>query len=185
MKTKILFLLSVIWLLIFLFMGFGLFSSSIKQPQKDRDFKEEYLKPSVVYINGFLNNNSRLPTNEEFDKWQMEYFSLNKEIPINPRIDSLIKTNPQWALRIRYYTSSKSFPKEVIENYGKNDSKYSYVLSTWRGEWDEYYVSWINYYTTDYSHWTRDSFIVLFIFLFIGLLPLTVLIIYKKKKRIA
>jgi len=185
MKIKILIPLSIIWLIIFFLLAYGSFTLSSNQPQKNEKFKEENLKPAVIFINNYLENNKRLPTNEEFDKWQMEYFSLDEEIPINPKIDSLIKTNPQWALRIDYYTSPKSFPKEVNENYGKNNSKNSYVLSTWRGEWDEYYVSWINYYTTDYSHWTRDSFIVLFIFLFIGLLPLTVLIIYKKKKRIA
>lgn len=158
---------------------------TINQPKKDKKIKEDNLKPAVIFIDNYLEKNKRLPTKEEFDKWQMEYFSLEKEISINNKIDSLIKTNPQWALRIDYYTSPKSFPKEVIESYCKNDSKNSYVLSIWRGEWDEYYISWINHYTTDYSYWNRDSFIVFFIFLFIGLLPLSIIMVYRKKKSIA
>ncbi|MDR3626457.1 MAG: hypothetical protein P4L45_06475 [Ignavibacteriaceae bacterium] len=182
MKKKILIILSIVWIVIMSFLGYSLFDASVKQYTKNQVFKEKRLKPSVNFINNYLNTHNRLPSIKEFNQWQTDICNLKKENHINKKIDSLIASNPQWAYEVNCFIDSRSFPQEVIENYDKNYKNNSYVLETWRGEWNEYYISWINLYSTDYSYseWHRDGIIVMVICIVIGLLPITILLIQKK-----
>jgi hypothetical protein len=39
---------------------------------------------------------------------------------------------------------SSDFPREIIIKYGKPENDNSYILSYWRIDWEEYYISWKN-----------------------------------------
>ena len=50
----------------------------------------------------------------------------------------------------------------------------NYMLSAWRGEWNEFYCSWNNEFSTDEYGWD-DGIIALIIFCIIGIIPLVII----------
>lgn len=81
----------------------------------DNDQKaRQWLKPAIEFVEGFLAEHERLPTEKEFDAW-------NEKRPHHYNLRD--RSHP--------YAASKGAS-------GRND----YMVGVWRGEWTLYYKSW-------------------------------------------
>ena len=78
---------------------------------------------AVTFIEIQEKEKGRLPTSSEFEKWASKY----------PR-------RPYTPNGIRFIDSE--FPKDAIKEFGDPPSG-SYLLAYWRGEWEEYFASWV------------------------------------------
>ncbi len=77
------------------------------------------------FVERFKNEHGRFPYENEFSEWaktQPENISLHD-------------------MEIMYF--QQQFPPEVIEKFGSPPID-SYIIEYWRGEWEEYYASWVN-----------------------------------------
>jgi hypothetical protein len=93
--------------------------------QNAREIEKSFSAASV-FVEGFKQTRSRLPTDAEFRIWTETQ---------SERVHSV--------RHIDLITSSSQIPQEVIEKYGEPD-RGAYVLQYWRGEWFEYFASWAN-----------------------------------------
>lgn len=89
--------------------------------QHSREIEASFQKV-VAFIERFQQANSRLPDGIEFKNWG------NRQ---SPSADS------PYGMELH----TVEFPKEAIEELG-TPPEHSYLLSLWRGEWEEYYASW-------------------------------------------
>ncbi len=86
---------------------------------------EKAFSEASTFVDGFAQSHGRLPTETEFSEWAA--------------------TQPEKAYSARHFqfiTSQTKFPAEVIDKFGKSTDD-GYVLECWRGEWSEYYASWV------------------------------------------
>ena len=85
---------------------------------------------SASFVDGFVKRKGRLPSPEEFNHWKA--------------------LQPERALGVRNVrlTTTAQIPDVVLERFGSADAK-SYALELWRGEWSEYYASWVERSTVD------------------------------------
>jgi hypothetical protein len=159
MKNRIIKIVLYFWLFIcFLFGIISLFSVP-DQMKKDRQFIEKEIKPSILVANNFKAKFKRLPTCTEFDSLVFHKYSSR-----------ILRDNKDLT--------------EDIKSYKIPDSN-SFIIGVWRGEWEEYYISWLNKFITNNYKW-EDGFKGLFVFLIIGFAPLAIYIITHKliiKKR--
>lgn len=93
--------------------------------QNAHQIQKEFHDAST-FIDSFIQSNGRLPTDAEFIKWA----STRSETAYSARYFHLI-------------TSQTKFPIDIIDKFGKPSSN-GYIIQYWRGEWFEYYISWIN-----------------------------------------
>jgi hypothetical protein len=86
---------------------------------------EQSFRLASHYVSTFKETNGRLPSKQEFEDWASGHPSTPYSIP-----------NGMWI-------EVKPFPDEAIKKFGKPTDG-SYLLVYWRGEWFEYYASWID-----------------------------------------
>ena len=89
--------------------------------EKSRQIDQAFQK-AAAYIDGVNQKEGHLPGQDAFKKWQ--------------------EANGQgtpFLAQLRLVTDH--FPKAVVEEFG-SPGKNAYLLSLWRGEWSEYYISW-------------------------------------------
>jgi hypothetical protein len=86
---------------------------------------ETVLSAGKHFVDSWALEYGRLPTADEFKAWS----SKQQQLPglYDPR-ELIFKTD--------------NFPDDVIKKFGPPHPG-SYLLSLWRGEWDEYYASWM------------------------------------------
>lgn len=107
---------------------------------------DKVLRSSAVYVDEFYSTNKRFPTSAEYKSWA------------NEQPKSFYQPS-----NIRIFSNGINFPSDVIDRFGKPRDG-SYVLALWRGEWNEYYVSWKNKTTLSFD--TKDYEFSLGSFLF-------------------
>lgn len=86
---------------------------------------ESGFQDAANYINNFRDSNARLPTEAEFSQWALHF----PDSVDSPRHFDVWRSDRP--------------PREVIDKFG-SAPKDSYFISYWRGEWMEYYASWVN-----------------------------------------
>ena len=162
---------SYLWLIFFILIGVLAIQSTPKQIEKDKRFIDEQIKPRVEFIDSFRKLNNRLPSQKEFKIWQYRF--LNHDYRKRPLSDSLIN-EIESSLMDGDYIRNDSEMYDELKPYPKNiDWSKNYVLSVWRGEWNEYYTSWNNHYEGNNYNWT-SSIIGAIEMLLVGLLPFLV-----------
>jgi hypothetical protein len=67
---------------------------------------------------------------------------------------------------------------DELHKYKIPDSN-SYVLAVWRGEWNEYYVSWLNKFIVNNYNW-KEGFKGLLMCAMIGIVPLALYVVIKR-----
>ncbi|MCA9642826.1 MAG: hypothetical protein KC492_19150 [Myxococcales bacterium] len=83
---------------------------------------EASFKSAHTFVEGWQSEHERLPTTSEFEVWSQS----QPDHVYGPR-------------GIRFSTGA--FPDEVLEAFGEAPAN-AYLLSFWRGEWEEYDPSW-------------------------------------------
>jgi hypothetical protein len=97
---------------------------------------EVVFKVSSSFIENYQNTSEKLPPENVFNKW-----ALSQPIKGN---------------NIRY--SINNFSEEAIKRFGEPKEEVAYLLSLWRGEWNEYYASWADQSTLKFDE--RDYYIL-------------------------
>jgi len=97
-------------------MGISMLKQTPKQIRKDKDFIKLSINPNIALIDSFKQIHHRLPTINEFNV-------------INHRGD------------VDYIREEKFVDNDIIDEVKGIDWSDNYVLSVWRGEWAEYYIS--------------------------------------------
>lgn len=159
-----------LWLAWWTYIGIGILMNAPRQIKKDQSFILEKIKPSVDFIEGFKKKHERLPTKREFYTWEREYYK-DYGTNLNEPIDSLISGN------ISYIKSCSDLQNELSEEHKIEcksiDWSKDYMISVWRGEWNEYYLSWENLYKGN-GYSLKDGFIALVVNLCIGFIPMLI-----------
>ncbi len=114
-----------------------------QQYKTDNEIKK-ILLISKILIDNFKKENHRLPSEDEYN-----YLVHSRTDNIHNRFN---------IADIIYY--KKNIPKNVIEEYGPEVAN-GYVLSIWRGEWNEYYFSSLDEFTLPKSFKQRFNELVL------------------------
>jgi hypothetical protein len=83
---------------------------------------EGNFKQAAAFVDTHITREGRMPTSKEFETWAEGFPSLPYTIN-GIRLDL------------------PPYPSELTQKYGQ-PPKDAYVLSYWRGEWEETYVSW-------------------------------------------
>ena len=86
---------------------------------------EESFKLASAFVDNFVSSKGRLPTKPEFSAWLL--------------------TQPDAVYGVReleILTSPSQIPAEIIKKFNAPKAN-GYILEYWRGEWFEYYVSWV------------------------------------------
>ena len=110
---------------------------------------EKSFKQSAEFVQNFLENNMRLPSQSEFDEWTTTQ-----------------KQNDSFVEGMQLISSNYS--DEAIEKFGTPKAG-AYLLAIWRGEWYEYYASWtdtnsLSFNKKDYymlGYWWADALLIL------------------------
>jgi len=163
---KFLKILTFLWLAFWLFIGTSMYLETPGQIDKDKQFIEKEIKPSVDFIKNFKATNNRLPTNREYYTWQREYHK-DYSSDLTQQVDSLI---PGHGTK-RYIRKLSDVANEDHEKFKNADWTKDFAIGVWRGEWTEYYFSWTDSYDANHSTWFNSSFGLILMFV-IGLFPL-------------
>jgi hypothetical protein len=99
---------------------------------------ERKFKVAANYVNNHKQKFGRLPTKQEFDVWTSSF-------PDEPYSSS--SSSPK---DIGIAIDTKHFPDEITRLCGQPPED-SYVLDYWRGEWFEYYASWVDKSTLEFD----------------------------------
>jgi hypothetical protein len=155
-KAIVYYSVASIWLLLCAIVGIGIHKQTPRQILKDKAFIDEQINLNVQFIKNFKKQHNRLPTVEEFNESNR---SSGAE----------------------YIRDKKTIPDEIQEEVETFDWETEYALAVWRGEWNEYYLSrGDRYITNNYSY--QDGIQGMVILLLIGLVPIGILIITKRKR---
>lgn len=166
MLKQILVILSNISGLLFISLGllFILFELSIDNTIDHNDEIDLAFKQTNEFIQIYKKENYKLPTSSELKNWTSQF----PQSPYNPN-------------GIKIFTIN--IPAEIIQKYGKPNDELAFVLSYWRGEWSEYYISWKNESTIikdrNKYYWSGNSILEWLIPMSIGIL---ILLIVNKNK---
>jgi hypothetical protein len=136
-----------IWLGVWSVLGIMVLASTPGQMAKDKMFIEEEIKPFIIIVDEFKRKHNRLPTKSEFD-------SLSQHPGTRIITSNIELVNEE---------------NDELHKYKIPDSN-SFVLAVWRGEWNEYYVSWLNKFIANNYNWT-EGFKGLLICAMIGIVP--------------
>jgi hypothetical protein len=159
MLKQILVILSNISGLLFISLGllFILFESSIDNTMKHNSEIDLAFNQANEFIQFYKYENNKLPTSAELKKWPSQF----PQSPHTPNGIKIITIN---------------MPAEIIQKYGKPKGKLAFVLSYWRGDWSEYYISWENESTIiknrNKYYWSGNSILEWLIPMSIGILIL-------------
>ena len=107
-----------------LLLGLSTFGSGVDQTIEHSRAIEKSFQSASQYVVSFREQHGHLPTAQEFEAWTNTFPSK----PYNP--------NGMW-LQV------DSFPEESLNKFGAAPNG-SFLLVYWRGEWAEYYASWVN-----------------------------------------
>jgi len=102
--------------------GAALTGKNVKETIKHSREIEVALNTASRFVEEFKQQNNRLPTSAEFTNWTSTF-------PRRPNTPNGIQ------ILVR------PFPSEIEEKYSPAPPR-AYVLTYWRGEWDEVYISW-------------------------------------------
>lgn len=152
-----LYVISILWLGFFLLTGLTMILRVPEQMQKDQEFINTKLKPVVYSIEQFKIENKRIPTVEEFH-----------EINRTPGTE--------------YFRSIENLPEDVQDEITSSDWEHHFVVAIWRGEWNEYYISFSDKYITN-NYGYSDAFTGALFSLLIGSLPLGILLFIRRRNR--
>jgi hypothetical protein len=161
-------ILTFLWIASWLYIGTAMFLETPGQIERDKQFIEKEIKPSVDFINNFKVTNNRLPTNREYYTWQREYHK-DYSSDLTQQVDSLI---PGLGTK-QYIRKLKDVVSDDYSKFKNADWTNDFAIGVWRGEWTEYYFSWSDSYDTNNYSW-RDSFFGLLLMYTFGLLPLII-----------
>lgn len=114
-------LVAVLWLLIGLAHSLGS-APLIEETIQHNRLIDASFRRAAEFIEGFRQEHSRLPEQAEFEQWA----AGQPASVYSPRYIELHAAN---------------FPQEAVDLFGVPPDG-GYLLSTWRGEWTEYYASW-------------------------------------------
>lgn len=174
----ILITLTVLWTSFWLFVGISTLLNTPDQIISDKEFIENEIKPSVVFVKTFKTTNGRLPTNREYYTWEREYYK-DYSSDLTQKEDSLIPGQG----RIQYIRKLTDMVSDDSEKFKDADWTNDFAIAVWRGEWMEYYFSWTDQYDTNNYSWT-SGFISFFLYFGISIIPLFIWWLnYKKKNK--
>jgi len=173
---KFLKILTFLWLAFWLFIGTSMYLETPGQIDKDKQFIEKEIKPSVDFIKNFKATNNRLPTNREYYTWQREYHK-DYSSDLTQQVDSLI---PGLGTK-RYIRKLSDVANEDHDKFKNADWTKDFAIGVWRGEWTEYYYSWTDSYDANHYTWFNSSFSLILMFV-IGLLPLFIWWYYRRQR---
>jgi hypothetical protein len=109
-------------------------------------------REAVNFVRTWRRSEGRLPNSDEFAAWA-----------------SKLPEEPNSAKDMQY--SLNDFPQEVIAKFGRPSGE-AYLLTYWRGEWDEYYASWTDtsslIFDTSKYFMLGSRWLDLFAFCFVG-----------------
>ena len=164
-----------LWTSFWIFIGTKSLFDTSKQIDKDKNFIQTKIKPSVDFVNNFKKSYNRLPTNREYYTWERDYYK-DYSSDLNQKNDSLIS---EFGL-VNYIRKNSDVIANDQFKFKNADWKKDFAIGVWRGEWMEYYYSWNDSYETNNYSWS-DSYISFFMFCGIALLPF-IFWLYKVKK---
>jgi hypothetical protein len=147
-----------IWLAVWSMLGIMVLASTPGQMIKDKMFIEDKIIPSIIIVDDFKKKHNRLPTKSEFDSLALSEHLGTRIITSN--IELVNEENDE------------------LHKYKIPDSD-SYVLAVWRGEWNEYYVSWLNKFIGNNYNW-REGFKGLLMCAMTGIVPFALYVIIKR-----
>ena len=157
---------TIIWTGFWFFIGISSLVDTPKQIEKDRDFINTKIKPSVIFIKEFKKSFNKLPTNREFYTWEREYYK-DYSSDLTQQVDSLI---PGFGT-VNYIRRKSEILSGDEFKFKKIDWTKDFAIGIWRGESVEYYFSWNDSYDTNNWSWT-DGYVSFFAYCTLGLLPL-------------
>ncbi len=154
-----------LWTTVWIFIGVNSLLDTSKQIERDRNFAQTQIKPSVDFVNNFKKSYNKLPTNREVYTWERDHYK-DYSSDLNQRDDSLISGFGP----VNYIRKSSDVISNDQSRFTNANWKKDFAIGVWRGEWMEYYYSWNDSYETNNYSWS-DGFISLFVFTTIGLVP--------------
>lgn len=159
MIRKSLIILGIFWLILSLVWPaiFG-FSEAPKQVSKNLKYKNSEFVPLINKVDSFLTTKKRLPTDVEF-------YRMYRTLTYLPTVE--------------YYPADQFEGIPELDRIEKGPN--NYILVSWRGEWNEYYTSWNNYYSVDKLHGSNGFYNFLYS-LIIGGLPLLLILTLLNKR---
>lgn len=123
---------------------------------------QQSFKNAVEFTDTFHQENDRLPSEAEFDNWANLQTKSNRS-----HSEMFLETN------LDQIKSRLNNPKEpLLQDFGAPRDG-SYIIGLWRGEWNEYYVSWKQETTVQldpkafyfFGNAMKDFFFLIFLFL--------------------
>ena len=169
--TKI---LIYVWMAFWLYFGVAMLLETPRQIERDQEFIETQIKPSVNFIKDFKTKNGSLPNNREYYVWQRE-FHKDYSSDLTQKVDTLI---PGLG-KISYIRNLQNVNANDYKKFKNADWNTDFAIGVWRGEWTAYYFSWSDSYDTNDSTWF-GAFLSLFGMIGIGIFPF--LLALRKKK---
>lgn len=115
----------VLGILSLLLFSFPFIDDGVDRTIKHSIVIEDCFSDATKFLNAFMKDQGRLPTELEFSKWTHAQ-------PNNAPSNSFT-----------LLTEKNTFPQEITERFGSPPDG-GYVVEYWRGEWSEYYASWSN-----------------------------------------
>lgn len=149
------YLIALVWMAIFVFVGFMSLVFTPNQIRKDKEFIEERLQPAINFIEAFRQKHGRLPTKDE----------------VSP-----VLRDPTF-----YVRGCAEFAQEPVEDCDAIDWSNNYALEVWRGEWFERYYSWNKEYDTNQFSWS-SGIVGMLICSAIGIIPLVLLWLFTRRR---
>jgi hypothetical protein len=100
----------------------------------------------IATIMQFANNYGELVSMKNCVRAVREFEKHNTRLPTNEELTRISKTLPDWGYRVEcnIQTSRNAYDDRSPANWPKSGG---WVLSYWRGSWNEYYSSWDDHYT--------------------------------------
>ena len=118
----ILMIISVLCILLGIFWAMDSGDSVKETINRSRTIQESF-EHAAKFVDAYKTENGVLPTSGMFQEWASKF--SNKPYSING---------------MQLYTSN--YPNEIIDEFGSAPQG-EYAIWMWRGEWAEYYVSWL------------------------------------------
>lgn len=154
---------ALLWLMSWITIGVISLFQVPNQMARDKAFIEQEIKPSVELVKSFRKQHHRLPTDKEFDSIATKH---NGSVSYIRQLSGIVTEEDEQKF------------KQI--NWDNN-----FAIGVWRGEWEEYYLSWSDSYESNNYSW-KDGLMEFVFCAFLGGLPLLVwwLVIYKREKRV-
>lgn len=161
-------IIASIWAGLWFIMAIFFVAGTPGQIEDDQRFVSERLQPRIDYVQNFINQNNRIPSQNEYIDFMLKSEPYKEIDPNSTNVDYWRQHgSPEFITDSKQLSSNSELRDRGITEMPPS----GWVIRLWRGEWSEFYTSWDNrYYTNNYTwKWGIQQAIYCLV---IGFLPL-------------